>query len=242
MGSQACKAKKRCFTGLISSATILRCEADAAMCKYTADESGVFSGENECVAKDKEEFYNYPCKNGTECFITAEEEPPTESKIKNTCKEAKECFNGPISGTDVETCAENSPAICQYNPDEQGSFKGEANCVEKEFYNYPCKNGTVCFIAAAEALPTEQQIKDTCKKAQACKETKKCFKGDISSTAILKCEADAAICKYTPDGSGSFTGENDCVAEEDSYNYPCKNGTVCFIAAAEALPTAKQIK
>jgi len=97
-------------------------------------------------------------------------------------------------------------------------------------------------MAAEAKVIDEQAIKGICREAKPCKGKKKCFKGDISSTTILECEAEAAICKYTPDESGSFTGENNCVAKEDSYNYPCVNETVCFITAAEAPPTEQQIK
>jgi len=199
-------------------------------------------GADDCV---EEEFYNYPCKNGTECFIAAKEKPTKQDiegicKTAKPCKEKRKCFKGDISSPAILKCAENL-RFCKYNNPDGSSFMGADNCVEEEFYNYPCKNGTVCFIDAAEAPPTKQDIEGNCETAKPCKEKKKCFKGDISSTAILKCKADAAICKYTADGSGSFTGENDCVAK-DSYNYPCKNETVCFITAKEKPPTVQDIK
>merc|ERR1712142_779117 len=198
----------------------IECDAVPQICKYTKA-GGTTSGAPKCVP---EEFYFYPCKteNDTVCFIKGEEKAVTAVDIEklwkkaDVCKEKKKCFEGDISSPTVEQCPLDA-AIC--------------------------KNETTCFIKAAEAKPTEEQIKKLCKAPPACKEKKKCVKGDISSsTNEVICKLDAAICQYTPLASGdSFDGNSACVAE-DFYDYPCKNETICFINAAEAKHTGDQIK
>merc|ERR1711942_17048 len=187
--AKQCKEKKKCFTGAISSSAPLKCAENSPFCEYNNPDGNSFTGADKCV---EEEFYNYPCKNGTDCFIAAKEKPTQPADIESICKtakpckEKKKCFKGDISSPAILKCAENSP-FCEYNNPDGNGFKGADKCVEEEFYNYPCKNGTDCFIAAKEKPTQPADIESICKTAKPCKEKKKCFKGDISSPAILKC-------------------------------------------------------
>merc|ERR1712142_545715 len=197
------KEKKKCFEGDISSPTVEQRPLDAAICKYTPLESGDSHRGSACVAED---FYEYPCKNETTCFIKAAEAKPTEEQIKKlckappACKEKKKCVKGDISSSTNEVICKLDAAICQYTPLASGdSFDGNSACVAEDFYDYPCKNETICFINAAEAKHTGDQIKETCKAAPACKGKKKCVKGDISSSAnvvICKLYASSMLQKH----------------------------------------------
>merc|ERR1712013_419468 len=155
------------------------------------------------------------------------------------------CAQGNQLQDDVVCAASTNLKICEYTPKNGApKFTGAADCVEENYVNYPCiatEAPYKCYQESSALVPDKKAIEETCEnaKSQACKEKKKCFKDLISAASILKCKADAAMCKYTADGSGVFSGENECVAKdkEEFYNYPCKNGTVCFIDAAEAPPT-----